>query len=139
AAFHDALDEAERSSARVIVIGHAPPVFCAGADLGERTAGISSSEAMGRLFERLMASKVPTIAAVQGSVRAGGMGVMTACDLVVVQRDVAFAFTEVRLGVVPAMIAIPVLRRTTWSAMVAPFLTASNSMRRTRCAVASSR
>ena len=48
---------------------------------------------------------------------------MTSCDLVVVQPSADFAFTEVRIGVAPAIISVPILRRVSWSAIAAPFLT----------------
>lgn len=120
---HTALDRAEQPDVRVIVLGHAPPVFCAGADLKERTAGPIDSTPMARAFERLQSAAAPTIAAVEGPVRAGGIGLMAACDLVVVQSDVTFAFTEVRIGVAPAIISVPILARCGWSKLAAAFLT----------------
>jgi enoyl-CoA hydratase len=74
-------------------------------------------------IRRLMDAAQPTIAAVDGSVRAGGVGLMAGCDLVVVRRDVTFAFTEVRIGVAPAIISVPILQRCPWSKLAAPFLT----------------
>ena len=58
-----------------------------------------------------MDAAVPTIAAVKGPVRAGGIGLMASCDLVVVARDMTFALTEVRIGVAAAIISVPILRR----------------------------
>ena len=52
-----------------------------------------------------MDTERPTIAAVNGAVRAGGIGLMASCDLVVVDESVDFALTEVRIGVAPAIIA----------------------------------
>ncbi|MEQ1874159.1 MAG: enoyl-CoA hydratase-related protein [Ilumatobacteraceae bacterium] len=125
---HSSLDEAEQPGVRVVVLAHTPPVFCAGADLKERSgsdsAAIASSSAlMVRAIERLGSGNVPTIAAVNGPVRAGGVGLMAACDLVVVAPSVTFAFTEVRIGVAPAIISVPVLARCGWSKLAAPFLT----------------
>ena len=130
---HAALDETEQPGVRVIVVGHTPPVFCAGADLKERndkehgeptgTHFATSSASMVRAIERLGGGHVPTIAAVNGPVRAGGIGIMAACDLVVVASTVTFAFTEVRLGVAPAIISVPILARCGWSKLAAPFLT----------------
>ena len=123
---HDALDEAEQPGVRVVVLAHTPPVFCAGADLRERsdgsTIGISSS-LMVRAIERLGSGNAPTIAAVNGPVRAGGVGLMAACDLVVVAATVTFAFSEVRIGVAPAIISVPILARCGWSKLAASFLT----------------
>jgi methylglutaconyl-CoA hydratase len=122
-----ALDHAESEvatgSVRAIVLTHAPPAFCAGADLKERAAGVPDSRPIVRAFTRLMDADVPTIAAVKGPVRAGGIGLMAACDLVVVRRDVGFALTEVRIGVAAAIISVPILRRASGSRLAAAFLT----------------
>jgi enoyl-CoA hydratase/carnithine racemase len=122
-ALHQALDRAEQPDVRVIVLTHTPPVFCAGADLKERSAGVTDSSQMAHALERLITARQPIIAAVEGPVRAGGIGLMASCDLVVVRSDVTFAFTEVRIGVAPAIISVPILRRCPWSKLAAPFLT----------------
>jgi len=119
----EALDEAERDGARVVVLGHEGTTFCAGADLKERSDGPVDSRPMVRVLARLADGPLPTIAAVAGAVRAGGIGLMAACDLVVVARDVTFAFTEVRIGVAPAIISVPILSRTGASRAAAAFLT----------------
>jgi len=122
-----ALDGAEAAIAagdgRAIVLTHVPPAFCAGADLKERATGVPDSRPIVRAFARLMDAEVPTIAAVKGPARAGGIGLMASCDLVVVQRDVGFALTEVRIGVAAAMISVPILRRASGSRLAAAFLT----------------
>ena len=123
---HAALDRAEQPDVRAIVLTHTAPTFCAGADLKERAdpdAQPTGSSPMVDAIRRLMFSAQPTIAAVNGSVRAGGVGLMAGCDLVVVQRSVTFAFTEVRIGVAPAIISVPILHRCGWSKLAAPFLT----------------
>lgn len=125
---HTALDRAEQSDVRVIVLDHVPPAFCAGADLRERTTTgtpttVSGPNPMARAMQRLRDAAQPTIAAVRGPARAGGIGLMASCDLVVVRPEVDFAFTEVRIGVAPAIISVPILRRVGWSAIAAPFLT----------------
>jgi enoyl-CoA hydratase/carnithine racemase len=126
AGLHEALDTAEAADARVIVLTHAGPSFCAGADLKERAAQGSSPADSGpfvRALERLMDTPRPTIAAVDGAVRAGGIGLMAACDLVVVATSTTFALTEVRIGVAPAIIAVPILRRVAPTHMAAAMLT----------------
>lgn len=111
------LDDAEHAGARAIVLRHEGPAFCAGADLKERASSAGSSDpspastSMVSVMRRLMETPRPTIAAVQGAVRAGGIGLMASCDLVVVDREVTFALTEVRIGVAPAIISVPILRR----------------------------
>jgi enoyl-CoA hydratase/carnithine racemase len=117
-----ALDVAE-TEARVIVLTHTAPVFCAGADLKERSAGKVDSSSFVRAMQRLQTASAPVIAAVDGPVRAGGIGLMAACDLVVVHSSITFAFTEVRIGVAPATITWPILQRCGWSKLAAPYLT----------------
>lgn len=125
---HDALDTATAPGVRAVVLTHEPPVFCAGADLKERSAGgpgtpVPGSERMVGAIRRIMDADQPVIAAVKGPVRAGGLGVMAACDLVVVAPEVDFAFTEVRIGLAPAIIAVPILRRVPATRLAAAFLT----------------
>jgi len=120
---HAALDTVEEAGARVVVLAHAAPVFCAGADLKERAAGKVDSDSFVRAIERLGTIAAAVIAAVDGPVRAGGLGVMAACDLVVVNASITFALTEVRIGVAPAIVSGPLLQRCNWSKLAAPFLT----------------
>jgi methylglutaconyl-CoA hydratase len=125
---HRALDGADAGiadgSVRSIVLTHTAPAFCSGADLKARSTGGSvDSRPMVRAFERLMDAEVPTIAAVTGPVRAGGIGLMAACDLVVVHQDVNFALTEVRIGVAAAIISVPIFRRASASHLASAFLT----------------
>jgi enoyl-CoA hydratase len=121
---NDALDESE--TARVIVLRHEGPTFCSGADLKERSDPNMppDSRPMVDAFERLMEVPCPTIAAVKGSVRAGGVGLVAACDLSVVESSVTFALTEVRIGVAAAVISVPILRRVAPGKIAIPMLTA---------------
>ncbi|MEO6570084.1 MAG: enoyl-CoA hydratase-related protein [Ilumatobacteraceae bacterium] len=109
----EAIADAESADARAIVLRHEGPAFCSGADLKERSSasGAPDSRPMVLVMQRLMDTDRPTIAAVSGAVRAGGIGLMASCDLVVVDAAVTFALTEVRIGVAPAIISVPVLRR----------------------------
>ena len=112
------------TDARVIVLAHAGPAFCAGADLKERRDdGAVDSRPMVAVMERLMDVPCPTVAAVNGAVRAGGIGLMAACDLVVVHPSVTFALTEVRIGVAAAIISVPILRRVPAGKIAAAMLT----------------
>lgn len=118
----ECLDEA--ADARVIVLRHEGPAFCAGADLKERRDdGAVDSRPMVGVMERLMDAPCPTIAAVNGAVRAGGIGLMASCDLVVVHPSVTFALTEVRIGVAAAIISVPILRRVPPGKIAAAMLT----------------
>lgn len=118
----DALAEAFATAAastdvRVVVVTNDGPVFCAGADLKERIADDgpgSDPGAFGRLLQTIQRSPVPTIGRIAGHAVGGGMGLAAAFDISIVADDVRFGFTEVRLGVAPAMISVvclPKLRR----------------------------
>ncbi len=123
---HRSLDEADRADVRAIVLTHRGPAFCAGADLKERAAAGSApadSSPFVSALERLMDAACPTIAVVNGAVRAGGIGLMASCDLVVVHDSTTFALTEVRIGVAPAIIAVPILQRVAPSRIAAAMLT----------------
>lgn len=122
--FNEALDTAEGAAPRAIVVRHEGPAFCSGADLKERASqGIPDSTPMIRVMQRLMDADCPTIAAVDGAVRAGGMGVMASCDLIVVNPAVTFSLPEVRIGVAPAIVLVPLLRRVPASLLAATTLT----------------
>jgi len=123
AGLHHHLDEAEREGARVVVLDHTGPVFCAGADLKERSTGPTDSGPFVSLLQRLMDTERPTIAVVRGPVRAGGIGLLAACDLSVVEPSVDFALTEVRIGVTAAIISVPILRRAPAAQMASALLT----------------
>ena len=111
------------ADARAVVLRHEGPAFCAGADLKERASGPPDSSDFVEVLARLMDLPCPTIAAVDGAVRAGGIGLMAACDLVVVNDVTTFALTEVRIGVAAAIISVPILRRVPPGKIAAAMLT----------------
>ena len=123
AELHACLDAAETADARAIVLRHEGPAFCAGADLKERSDGPPDATPFVSVLERLMDTERPTIAAVDGAVRAGGIGLMASCDLVVVNSDDSFALTEVRIGVAAAIISVPILLRVPAGKIAAAMLT----------------
>lgn len=120
-----ALDEAaDDPSTRVVVLTGAGPVFCAGADLKEQQDGqgpgpVSFADVLNRVLDH----RCPVVARVNGPARAGGLGLMAACDIVVGLTSASFGFSEVRIGVVPAMIAVPVMMRMSVTAAHEYFLT----------------
>jgi methylglutaconyl-CoA hydratase len=101
-------------AARVIVLTHAGPVFCSGMDLresrgaGAQDQGVSEFPA---ILQRIWTSPTPVLARLSGPARAGGVGLVAACDIAVAAQDATFAFSEVRIGVVPAVISVTVLPR----------------------------
>ena len=100
---------------RVIVLDHTGPVFCSGADLKETAASYASGTVpagrMGDVLAAIDECPKPVVARVGGPARAGGIGLIAAADLAVCAEDATFAFTEVRIGVIPAVISSTVLRR----------------------------
>jgi methylglutaconyl-CoA hydratase len=112
---------------RAVVISHTGPVFCSGADLKEtaaaREAGRVPAEMLADVLAALWEFPKPVVARVAGPARAGGLGLIAAADLAVCTREATFAFTEVRLGVIPAVISATVLPRLTPRAAAELFLT----------------
>lgn len=102
------------AAVRVVVLSHAGRVFCSGMDL-KATAGAGAADmpvtAFPELLTTIWRSPKPVLARIAGPARAGGIGLLAACDIAVAARSATFAFTEVRLGVVPAVISVPVLPR----------------------------
>ncbi|PFG38253.1 methylglutaconyl-CoA hydratase [Georgenia soli] len=111
---------------RVIVLTHTGTVFCAGADLKEARGTDAEAQGVGELPDllvTLMNAPKPVVAKVAGTARAGGIGLVAACDLAVAADGVTFAFPEVRLGLVPAVISVPLRRRVQQQALRRLFLT----------------
>ncbi|EIE98322.1 enoyl-CoA hydratase family protein [Saccharomonospora glauca] len=99
---------------RVIVLDHTGPVFCAGMDLKEAKgagAGQQGVNEFPALLQRLWTSPKPVVAKLAGPARAGGVGLVAATDIAVAVDTATFAFTEVRIGVIPAVISVTVLPR----------------------------
>ncbi|MCY3540903.1 MAG: enoyl-CoA hydratase-related protein [Gammaproteobacteria bacterium] len=99
----------EDSSIRGIVITGAGPAFCSGADLKSppgSTVDGSQSVPYGDVLKRIMDCSKPVIAAINGSAAAGGLGLIGAADIVISVDDAHFSFREVRVGVIPGVIAV---------------------------------
>src|SRR5690606_37634173 len=100
--------------ARVIVLSHTGRVFCSGMDLKESRGAGAQDQGVNQfpaILERIWSSPTPVVARVAGPARAGGVGLVAACDIAVAAEDATFAFSEVRLGLVPAVISVTVLPR----------------------------
>ncbi|MFF6811269.1 enoyl-CoA hydratase family protein [Streptomyces sp. NPDC012403] len=116
----DALTDAgEDTDVRAVVLTHTGNTFSAGADLRDPPA----PEALVGLLRRIVELPKPVLARVTGHVRAGGLGLLAACDIAVASRAATFAFTEVRIGVAPAVISLPLLPRTDPRALARYYLT----------------
>jgi methylglutaconyl-CoA hydratase len=117
--------------ARVAVLSGAGKVFSAGADLTwmskmigySRDENVRDARAMARMFEALDSLPVPLIGRIHGAALGGGAGLAAVCDIVVAAEDAAFAFTEVKLGIIPAVISPYVLAKIGRSAARELFLT----------------
>ena len=100
---------------RCVVLGHTGGTFCAGADLSEAAGrepgelAVDRAREMTRVLRSILELPMPVIGAVDGHVRAGGMGLVGACDIVVAGPASTFALTEARIGVAPSIISLTLL------------------------------
>jgi len=115
---HDALEAANADdSVRAVVITNDGNTFCAGANLKEQSGAKTSSRPAIGLDALLMAiqqSPTPVIGRIAGHVMGGGNGLASALDISIASEEAKFGFTEVRLGVIPAIISVvclPKMRR----------------------------
>ena len=112
-------DGAGTETLRVVVLAAAGRAFCAGADIGwmramggqDKVDNLRDAERLDRLYRALDTHPCLTIARVQGSAFGGGVGLVAACDVVLATRQARFAFSEAKLGILPAVIAPFVMRR----------------------------
>jgi enoyl-CoA hydratase len=96
--------------ARAVVLTHTGGTFCAGADLKEATSP-AGPRRLAELLLAIVELPKPVVGHTTGHVRAGGLGLLAACDITVAGPAATFAFTEARLGLAPAVISLPVLPR----------------------------
>lgn len=129
---HEALTAAaEDDAVRCVVLTHTGGTFCAGADLSEGSSSAAGDPARERsdelveLLRGIVGHPKPVIGRIDGHVRAGGMGLVGACDLVVASEAASFALTEVRLGLAASVISLTVLPRLQPRAASRYFLTGS--------------
>lgn len=129
---HEALGAADADEAvRCVVLTHTGSTFCAGADLSEATEADSGDPVRERaeqlidLLEAIVRCGKPVIGRIDGHVRAGGMGLVAACDIAVAGPSSSFALTEARLGLAAAVISLPLVPRLTDRAAARLLLTAT--------------
>jgi methylglutaconyl-CoA hydratase len=111
---------AEDDGVRAVILSGAGRHFSAGADLaalekladdGDAESNRADSQRLERLFAELIGHPKLTVAAVRGAAVAGGCGLATACDFVVADRSARFAYTELKIGFVPALVSTFLSRR----------------------------
>lgn len=120
------------SDVRAVVLAAEGPAFCAGADLNwmrrmadyTRDENIADAGQLAAMLKAIYECPKPTIAAVQGDVFAGGMGLVAACDMAVSVRTATYCLSEVKLGLIPATISPYVIRAMGARAAHRYFLTA---------------
>ncbi|CAN5349352.1 enoyl-CoA hydratase family protein [soil metagenome] len=102
----DALARAEADpQVRVVVLTNRGPAFCAGADLkggGTETPRYTLPD----LFTAIQQARMPVVGRIAGHCTGGGVGLAAVCDITIASEDVQLGFTEVRIGVIPAMISV---------------------------------
>ncbi|OBA59721.1 enoyl-CoA hydratase [Mycobacterium sp. 1100029.7] len=140
-------DAAADPGVRAVVLGHTGGTFCAGADLSEAGGGdprgdregggsgrsgsppsaydmaVTRAREMTTLLRAIVSSPLPVIGAINGHVRAGGFGLVGACDIAVAGPRSTFALTEARIGVTPAIISLTLLPKLSPRAAAQYYLT----------------
>jgi methylglutaconyl-CoA hydratase len=124
-------DRAGPEDVRVAVLSGAGKVFCAGADVGwmAKTVGYTEEENMrdataaSLLFATLDRLPIPLVGRIHGAAIGGGAGLAAVCDVVVAEQQAVFGFTEVKIGIMPAVISPFVLAKIGRSAARELFLT----------------
>lgn len=122
----DRLQRADADPAvRAILVRSAHRVFCSGADLSEAASGgmEEGARAIVALQRQIATADTPVVVELAGPVRAGGLGIVGAADVVLAAESVTFALTEVRLALAPAAISVTLLERFTDRAAAELFLT----------------
>jgi methylglutaconyl-CoA hydratase len=124
-------DLAQDASVRAIVLSGTGTVFCGGADISWMRSSldlsyeqnIEDARAMSDMFRAIDACPKPVIAKIHGAALGGGAGLAAVCDIVIASADAIFGFTEVKLGIIPAVISPFVLAKIGASNARALFLT----------------
>jgi methylglutaconyl-CoA hydratase len=114
----EALFALSESSVKVVAIDGEGPDFCTGADLealeemldAPRQQHIDDAKALGHVFHTIRKMDKPVVALVKGRAYAGGAGLASACDIVLAHEEARFAYPEITIGFVPAMV-MTMLRR----------------------------
>ncbi len=110
----EALEQADQSAARVVLLAGTGKAFCAGMDLDALRAistqspeqNLDQSRRMAKMFRRIWSYPKPMIAAVNGAAIAGGCAIATLCDFTLAVPEASFGYTEVRIGFLPAIVSV---------------------------------
>lgn len=113
------LELGQREEVRLIVLAGSGKSFCAGADLNwmkrmvhyTHEENLADARALGQMYLAIAKCPKPVIARVHGAALGGGAGLVAACDIGIAIESVQFGFTEVKLGIIPAIISPFVLAR----------------------------
>lgn len=117
--FHGALDQvAGNKEIRVLQIRARGTSFCAGADINwmrrmaeyDSASNIADAKRLAGLFEKIAFLPIPTIAVVNGPAYGGGIGIVAACDFAIAVPSAEFVLSEVKLGLIPAVISPHIVR-----------------------------
>lgn len=116
---------------RAVVLRSEGDAFCAGADLNwmrgmadfSLAENVADSRALAQMFRALDELPMPLLARVQGAAIGGGCGLVAVADIAVASTDAVFAFTEVRLGILPAVVSPYVVRKVGFAHATALFTT----------------
>lgn len=109
----DLFESLGATSARVVVLRGTGPTFCAGADLNwmsrmvryTRDENIRDSSLLARMYALINECPLPIIGRIQGAAIGGGVGLVAVCDIAIAARDTKFGLSEVKLGILPAVIS----------------------------------
>lgn len=119
------------SGARAVVLRGTGPNFCAGADLNwmsrmvsyTREENVRDSSQLAKMYALMNECPLPVIGAVQGAAIGGGVGLVSICDVVIATRNAKFGLSEVKLGILPAVISPYVIAKIGQTNARALFLT----------------
>lgn len=111
------MDAAEDSNARVLLIDHEGDVFCAGADMADlirlnnREDGLQYARLLFDLLNSIEKSPIPVVLSARGNVFGGGIGILAAADVSFLDETCRLCFSEVKIGMVPAVVSSFVLKK----------------------------
>ena len=127
----EAIDVFSHVKGRAVVLRGGGPNFCAGADLNwmsrmvsyTRDENVRDSSKLAKMFAVINECPLPVVGRIQGAAIGGGVGLVSVCDIVIAGRDAKFGLSEVKLGIVPAVISPHVIAKIGPSHARALFLT----------------